>query len=71
MRRWDNKSRTFTASSYFFDEAGFQDEAEGSYSAVYPTVVKGGMKAGRLSVVSSAAPGFFEEGFHGRLNRRK
>ena len=55
--------RSYTFSSGFCDEAGFMDEFEGAYGAVKPTIDGGG----RLTVVSSASPGFFQDLYEDRL----
>lgn len=48
--------RQFTFSSIFGDECAFWEEAQKFYSASYPTIEGGG----RMSLVSSRSPGFFQ-----------
>lgn len=48
--------RQFTFSGLFFDEMAFWQDAEKAYAAAYPTIEGGG----RCTVVSSAAPSFFQ-----------
>ncbi len=47
--------RQFTFSGVFGDESAFWDKAEEFYSATFPTIDGGG----RMTLVSSVAPGFF------------
>lgn len=47
--------RQFTFSGIFFDEAAFMESAEDAYAAALPTIDGGG----KMTMVSSAAPGFF------------
>jgi hypothetical protein len=49
--------RSFTASGIFADEAAFQPEFEGAYSAAKPTIDGGG----KMVVVSTANPGAYME----------
>lgn len=49
--------RQYTCTAIFADEAAFWEEAEGTYSASLPTLQGGG----RLTMVSSANPGFYEQ----------
>jgi hypothetical protein len=49
--------RQHTGSGLFIDEGGFQPDLEASIGAAQP-MLKGG---GRLDIVSSAEPGYFEE----------
>lgn len=49
--------RQHTGSGLFIDEGGFQVDLEASVGAAQP-MLKGG---GRLDIVSSAEPGYFEE----------
>ncbi len=51
-----NQIRMHTASGIFMDEAGFMHEAEEAFTAAKPSVDGGG----RITMVSSANPGFFE-----------
>lgn len=51
-----NQLRQFTFSGLFFDEMAFWPEGEKAYAAAYPTIEGGG----RCTVVSSAAPSFFQ-----------
>lgn len=51
-----DQMRQFTFSGMFFDEAAFWRDAQEAYSAAFPTTEGGG----RLTMVSSAAPGFFQ-----------
>lgn len=51
-----NQLRQFTFSGLFFDEMAFWPEGEKAYAAAYPTIEGGG----RVTVVSSAAPSFFQ-----------
>lgn len=55
--------RQYTVTAIFADECAFWEEAEGTYSASLPTLQGGG----RLTMVSSANPGFFSELVHDRL----
>ena len=48
--------RQFTFSGVFGDESAFWDNAEEFYSATFPTIDGGG----RMTLVSSVAPGFFK-----------
>lgn len=48
--------RQFTFSGVFGDESAFWDQAEEFYSATFPTIDGGG----RMTLVSSVAPGFFK-----------
>lgn len=48
--------RQFTFSGIFGDESAFWDQAEEFYSATFPTIDGGG----RMTLVSSPAPGFFK-----------
>lgn len=48
--------RQFTFSGMLFDEAAFWDNAEQAYSASVPTIEGGG----RMTLISSPAPGFFK-----------
>ena len=48
--------RQFTFSGVFGDEVAFWDQAEEFYSATFPTIDGGG----RMTLVSSVAPGFFK-----------
>lgn len=48
--------RQFTFSGVFGDETAFWDQAEEFYSATFPTIDGGG----RMTLVSSVAPGFFK-----------
>ncbi len=48
--------RQFTFSGVFGDESAFWDDAEEFYSATFPTIDGGG----RMTLVSSVAPGFFK-----------
>ena len=48
--------RQFTFSGLLFDEAAFWDNAEEAYSSSVPTIEGGG----RLTLISSPAPGFFK-----------
>ena len=48
--------RQFTFSGVFGDESAFWDKAEEFYSATFPTIDGGG----RMTLVSSVAPGFFK-----------
>jgi hypothetical protein len=49
--------RQFTFSGIFGDESAFWDQAQAFYSASFPTIEGGG----RMSLVSSPAPGFFKK----------
>lgn len=49
--------RAFTFSGIFGDESAFWDQAEKFYSASFPTIDGGG----RMTLVSSPAPGFFKK----------
>jgi hypothetical protein len=49
--------RQFTFSGMLFDEAAFWDNAEEAYSASVPTIEGGG----RMTLISSPAPGFFKK----------
>lgn len=49
--------RQFTFSGIFGDESAFWDQAEKFYSASFPTIDGGG----RMTLVSSPAPGFFKK----------
>jgi hypothetical protein len=55
--------RQYTVTAIFADECAFWEEAEGTYSASLPTLQGGG----RLTMVSTASPGFFETLVHDRL----
>jgi hypothetical protein len=57
--------RQFTFSGLFFDEAAFWEEAEAAYSAALPTIDG----SGRITMVSSAAPGFFSRVVHDTIER--
>lgn len=48
--------RQFTFSGMLFDEAAFWDNAEQAYSSSVPTIEGGG----RMTLISSPAPGFFK-----------
>jgi hypothetical protein len=48
--------RQFTFSGMLFDEAAFWDNAEEAYSSSVPTIEGGG----RMTLISSPAPGFFK-----------
>jgi hypothetical protein len=48
--------RQFTFSGLLFDEAAFWENAEEAYSSAVPTIEGGG----RLTLISSPAPGFFK-----------
>jgi len=49
--------RQFTFSGIFGDECAFWDQAKAFYSASFPTIEGGG----RMTLVSSPAPGFFKQ----------
>lgn len=49
--------RQFTFSGLLFDEAAFWDNAEQAYSSSVPTIEGGG----RMTLISSPAPGFFKK----------
>lgn len=49
--------RQYTATSIFFDEFAFWEEAQATYQASFPTLEGGG----KLVIVSSANPGFFHQ----------
>lgn len=49
--------RQFTFSGIFGDECAFWEQAQAFYSASYPTIEGGG----RMTLVSSPAPGFFKK----------
>lgn len=53
--------RSHTASGVLMDEVAFQDQAEGAYSAAQPSIEGGG----RMTLLSSANPGWFCEGLLG------
>jgi hypothetical protein len=55
--------RQYTVTAIFADECAFWEEAEGTYAASLPTIQGGG----RLTMVSSANPGFFAVLVHDRL----
>lgn len=56
--------RQFTFSGLLFDEAAFWENAEEAYSASVPTIEGGG----RLTLISSPAPGFFKNIVFDTLN---
>lgn len=56
--------RQFTFSGILGDECAFWDEAENFYSAAYPTIEGGG----RMSLISSRAPGFFQRLVYDQLD---
>jgi len=55
--------RQHTATSVFYDEFAFWEEAQASWQATLPTLVGGG----KICVVSTTAAGFFEDLVKGRL----
>ena len=55
--------RQETATAVFYDEFGFWEETTESWRATLPTLVGGG----RICVVSTTAPGLFEDLVKGRL----
>ena len=57
--------RQHTGSGWFIDEAEFEPELEEALGAAQP-VLKGG---GRLEIVSSAEPGYFEQLAEDRIRR--
>jgi hypothetical protein len=56
--------RQFTFSGLLFDEAAFWENAEEAYSSAVPTIEGGG----RLTLISSPAPGFFKNVVFDQLN---
>lgn len=52
--------RQFTFSGLLFDEVAFWPDAQKAYSSAYPTIEGGG----RLTCISSPAPGFFKRLVH-------
>lgn len=56
--------RTFTFSGIFGDEAAFWENAQKMYAASLPTLQGGG----RMTMVSSPAPGFFKALVHDQLD---
>lgn len=48
--------RQYTATAIFSDESAFQEQAEAAFIAAKPTIDGGG----KITMVSSAYPGFFE-----------
>lgn len=56
--------RSFTLSGILWDEVAFMDKAEASYAATLPTIEGGG----RMTLVSSPAPGFFKNIVFDRLD---
>jgi hypothetical protein len=59
--------RQYTATAVLADECAFWDQAYTTWRAIRP-VLQGG---GRATLVSSAAPGFFEKAVFGRLGEDK
>lgn len=58
-----NALRSVTATAILMDEVGFWENARASYEAIKPLVEKGC----RLTVLSSASPGFFRQLVEGEL----
>lgn len=58
-----NALRSVTATAILMDEVGFWEDARGSYDAIKPLVEKGC----RLTILSSASPGFFRQLVEGEL----
>lgn len=58
-----DQMRQYTVTAAFCDECAFWEEAEGTYAAAIPTLQGGG----RLTMVSTANPGFYECLVHDRL----
>jgi hypothetical protein len=58
-----DQARQLTLTAVFGDEVAFWDDPLATYIALRPTIEGGG----RLTLVSSAAPGFFESIVHDRL----
>ncbi len=56
--------RQFTFSGIMGDEMAFWDDAQKAYSASLPTIEGGG----RMTLISSPAPGFFKRMVHDKLN---
>lgn len=52
--------RQYTCTAILFDEFAFWEEARASYGASFPTLEGGG----RLTIISSANPGFFKQLVH-------
>jgi len=52
--------RQYTATAVLFDEFAFWEEAQPTYGASFPTLEGGG----RLTIISSANPGFFKQLVH-------
>jgi hypothetical protein len=57
--------RQFTFSGMFFDEMAFWKNAREAYSAAFPTTEGGG----RITAVSSAGPGFFQQIVFDQIDR--
>ena len=55
--------RQYTASHVMMDEFGFWEKAKESYTATLPCIQGGG----KVAIVSSAEPGFFEQVVSGKL----
>ena len=56
--------RSYAASGILGDESAFWPEAKKMYSATFPTIEM----TGRMTMISSAAPGFFKELVHDQLD---
>lgn len=57
--------RQFTFSGLLFDELAFWEQAEAAYSAALPTIDGGG----RITGISSPAPGFFKRLVHDTIDQ--
>lgn len=57
--------RQFTVSGMLWDEFAFWPEAEATYAAAMPTIEGGG----RITIISSAAPGFMKRIVYDELDR--
>ena len=58
--------RSYAASGILGDESAFWPDAEKMYSATYPVIET----TGRMTMISSAAPGFFKKLVHDELNEK-
>lgn len=59
--------RQFTFSGIFGDESAFWEDAQKFYAASFPTIEGGG----RMTLVSSPAPGFFKRLVHDQLDQSR
>jgi len=59
--------RSYAASGILGDESAFWPEAEKMYASTYPIIET----TGRMTMISSAAPGFFKKLVHDELNDRQ